>query len=76
MRPVRNLPERPGWGVVYLSERERRVPATVHIGNCPLAGKNTDPLSTEEARRILTEGRSPPATSTGPTASSASSSSD
>ncbi|MGO4635010.1 DUF6233 domain-containing protein [Streptomyces sp. 2RAF24] len=59
MRPVRTLPEGPGWVVAYLRERGRRVPAAVHIGDCTLAGKNKESVSGDEARRILTEGRIP-----------------
>ncbi|MFI8967000.1 DUF6233 domain-containing protein [Streptomyces sp. NPDC053493] len=56
MRPVRVLPEGPGWVISYLRERGRRVPAAVHIGDCAMAGKNTDRISQDEARRLLAEG--------------------
>ncbi|MFJ6354826.1 DUF6233 domain-containing protein [Streptomyces sp. NPDC092046] len=59
MRPVRALPEGPGWVVGYLRERGRRVPAAVHIGDCALAGKNREPVSGTEARRVLAEGLIP-----------------
>ncbi|MEU8764824.1 DUF6233 domain-containing protein [Streptomyces sp. NPDC048659] len=59
MRPVRTLPEGPGWVVAYLRERGRRVPAAVHIGDCTLAGTNAKAISAEEARRILAEGPIP-----------------
>ncbi|MFE1383511.1 DUF6233 domain-containing protein [Streptomyces sp. NPDC058740] len=59
MRPARVLPDGPGWVVAYLRERGRRIPAAVHIGDCTLAGKNTESLSGDEARRVLAEGSIP-----------------
>ncbi|MFD7978777.1 DUF6233 domain-containing protein [Streptomyces sp. NPDC059071] len=56
MRPVRVLPEGPGWVLSYLRERGRRIPDGIHIGDCALAGPNKDPISRDEARRALTEG--------------------
>ncbi|MFI8769404.1 DUF6233 domain-containing protein [Streptomyces sp. NPDC053792] len=56
LRPVRQRAEGPGWVLSYLRERGRRAPDSVHIGDCRMAGKNTDPLTRDEARRALAEG--------------------
>ncbi|MEU8623136.1 DUF6233 domain-containing protein [Streptomyces sp. NPDC048623] len=56
MRPVRVLPDGPGWVVSYLREHGRRVPDAVHIGDCSLAGPNKAPVGREEARRALADG--------------------
>ncbi|MEU6882464.1 DUF6233 domain-containing protein [Streptomyces sp. NPDC046712] len=56
MRPLRLLPEGPGWVLSYLRERGRPVADSIHIGDCRLAGKNTRPLGRDEARQALTAG--------------------
>lgn len=56
MRPVRVLPQGPGWAISYLREGGRPVADSVHIGDCKLAGPQKRPLSSDEARRALTEG--------------------
>ncbi|MFE5940560.1 DUF6233 domain-containing protein [Streptomyces sp. NPDC056470] len=56
MRPVRTLPDGPGWVLSYLRERGRPVADSIHIGDCRLAGKNIRPLGPDEARRAITTG--------------------
>lgn len=56
MRPVRLLPEGPGWVLSYLRERGRPVADSIHIGDCRLAGQNARPLGRDEARQALTAG--------------------
>lgn len=56
MRPVRHLPEGPGWVMSYLREGGHPVADSVHIGDCKLAGRQKRPLSRDDARRALTEG--------------------
>ncbi|MFG3043293.1 DUF6233 domain-containing protein [Streptomyces sp. NPDC048330] len=52
--------EGPGWDLSYLREKGRRVPDSVHIDDCRMAGKNTGPLTRDEARQILSEGSAAP----------------
>ncbi len=56
LRPVRQLPEGPGWVLSFLREGGRPVPDSVHIGDCRLAARHRKPLSRDEARRALTDG--------------------
>ncbi|MER5966797.1 DUF6233 domain-containing protein [Streptomyces sp. NPDC002057] len=57
LRPVRQRREEPGWVLAYLREQGRRVPDSVHIDDCRMAGKNIGPLTREEARQILHAGQ-------------------
>ncbi|WP_329274045.1 DUF6233 domain-containing protein [Streptomyces sp. NBC_00691] len=56
LRPVRALPEGPGWVLSFLREGGRPVADSIHIGDCRLAARHRKPLSREEARRALTDG--------------------
>ncbi|MFE5618303.1 DUF6233 domain-containing protein [Streptomyces sp. NPDC056524] len=56
MRSVRVLPEGPGWVMSYLRVGGRPVADSVHMGDCALAGPQKRPLSSDDARRALTEG--------------------
>ncbi|WP_329625843.1 DUF6233 domain-containing protein (plasmid) [Streptomyces sp. NBC_01255] len=56
MRPVRALPEGPGWVLSYLREGGRPVADSIHIGDCRMAGSHRKPLSRDEARHALTSG--------------------
>ncbi|MET9438994.1 DUF6233 domain-containing protein [Streptomyces sp. NPDC006551] len=56
LRPVRVLPEGPGWVLAYLRVGGRPVADSIHIGDCRMAGKITKPLSRDEARHALTAG--------------------
>ncbi|MCX5231427.1 DUF6233 domain-containing protein [Streptomyces sp. NBC_00233] len=55
LRPVRQLPESPGWVLSFLRECGRPVADSVHIGDCRLAARHRT-LSRHEARRALTDG--------------------
>ncbi|MGW2305882.1 DUF6233 domain-containing protein [Streptomyces sp. NPDC001809] len=56
LRPVRALPEGPGWVLSFLREGGRPIADSIHIGDCRLAARHRKPLSREEARRALTAG--------------------
>ncbi|MFE6072131.1 DUF6233 domain-containing protein [Streptomyces sp. NPDC056525] len=56
LRPIRQLPEGPGWVLSFLREGGLPVADRVHIGDCRLAPPHRKPLSREEARRALTDG--------------------
>ncbi|MFD4392607.1 DUF6233 domain-containing protein [Streptomyces sp. NPDC058495] len=56
MRPQRPRLEGPTWVLGYLRERGRPVPDRVHLGDCGMAAKHTEPLSRDQARGILAEG--------------------
>ncbi|MEU7115095.1 DUF6233 domain-containing protein [Streptomyces sp. NPDC046182] len=56
MRPVRVLPEEPGWVISHLRVGGRPVADKVHIGGCALARPQKRPLGSDDARRALTEG--------------------
>ncbi|MEV7372982.1 DUF6233 domain-containing protein [Streptomyces sp. NPDC090301] len=55
-RPVRPLPEGPGWVLSFLREGGRPVADSIHIGDCRMAATHRRPLSREEARRALSGG--------------------
>ncbi|APE26745.1 DUF6233 domain-containing protein [Streptomyces venezuelae] len=57
LRPVRQRAERPGWVLSYLREGGRPVADSVHIDGCRLAASHQKPLTCEEARRALADGR-------------------
>ncbi|MFD8014299.1 DUF6233 domain-containing protein [Streptomyces sp. NPDC058955] len=57
LRPQRTIPEGPTFVLGYLRERGRPVPDRVHLGDCSMAARHTDPLTRDQARGILAEGK-------------------
>ncbi|MFF9150506.1 DUF6233 domain-containing protein [Streptomyces sp. NPDC014861] len=41
----------------YLRERGRPVPDRIHLGDCRMTAKHTEPLTRDQARDILTQGK-------------------
>ncbi|MFE9046228.1 DUF6233 domain-containing protein [Streptomyces sp. NPDC007818] len=56
LRPQRTPPEGPTWVLGCLRERGRP-PDRVHLGDCRMTAKHTEPLTRDQARGILDEGK-------------------
>ncbi|MFJ9824907.1 DUF6233 domain-containing protein [Streptomyces sp. NPDC101160] len=57
MRPIRARREPPAWVVSYLRQGGQAVPDSVHRGDCRMTSGHTRPISQDQARRALAEGR-------------------
>ena len=56
-RTARTLPSpTPGWKLAIQRAGGNPTPDAIHTGDCGMAGKNTKPLTREQARHAITEG--------------------